>query len=137
MVVRKTDVVYNPYLLWAGAIDMCWIVDVGITSPAYEVLKLNDDFDPTLIGLLIRSERMIKMYDGISVGTVQRRRRAPVEKFLELEIKLPTLEEQKKFNQLSGVVQKEIETLRDVQNRISDLLKFNGKLWLNSMYKDK
>ncbi len=137
MVVRKTDVVYNPYLLWAGAIDMCWIVDVGITSPAYEVLKLNEGFDATLIGLLVRSERMIKMYDGISVGTVQRRRRAPVEKFLDLEIVLPNIDDQTKFNVLSQAIQTEIETLRDVQNRISDLLKFNGKLWLDSMYSDK
>lgn len=136
MVVRKTDVVYNPYLLWAGAIDMCWIVDIGITSPAYEVLRLNDGFDATLIGLLVRSERMIKMYDGISVGTVQRRRRAPVEKFLDLEIVLPSVEEQTKFSVLSKVIQTEIESLRDVQNRISDLLKFNGRLWLNSMYRD-
>lgn len=136
-VVRKTDVVYNPYLLWAGAIDMCWIVDVGITSPAYEVLKLNDGFDPTLIGLLVRSERMIKMYDGISVGTVQRRRRAPVEKFLDLEIKLPSMREQDLFFKISDAIQKEIETLRDTQSRINDLLSFTGKIWLNSSYKEK
>lgn len=136
-VVRKTDVVYNPYLLWAGAIDMCWIVDVGITSPAYEVLKLNDGFDPTLIGLLVRSGRMIKMYDGISVGTVQRRRRAPVEKFLDLEIKLPSIKEQDLFFKISDAIQKEIETLRDTQTRINDLLSFTGKIWLNSSYKEK
>lgn len=73
-VVRKTDIVYNPYLLWAGAIDQCWIVESGITSPAYEVLRIRDGFDPTLIGALVKSPILIGKYHGISVGTVQRRR---------------------------------------------------------------
>ena len=39
-VVRRGDIVYNPYLLWKGSIDQCWIVDYGITSPAYEVFRI-------------------------------------------------------------------------------------------------
>lgn len=136
-IVRKTDIVYNPYLLWAGAIDQCWIVDIGITSPAYEVLRINPEFDPSLIGLLIKSERLIKMYDGISIGTVQRRRRAPIDKFLELEIELPSLEEQKIFKRLSELIQNENFYIRDVKAKLSNLLTYTGKLWLNSVYFDE
>jgi len=46
-VVRMGDIVYNPYLLWKGSIDQCWIVEVGITSPAYEVLRVRPGFDLT------------------------------------------------------------------------------------------
>jgi hypothetical protein len=88
-VVRMGDVVYNPYLLWKGSIDQCWIVDIGITSPAYEVLRVRPGFDPTIVGQLVTSPEMIRRYDGISFGTVQRRRRAPVERFLELEANFP------------------------------------------------
>ena len=88
-IVRMGDIVYNPYLLWKGSIDQCWIVEIGITSPAYEVLRVRPDFDQTVIGQLVTSPEMIRRYDGISFGTVQRRRRAPVERFLELEVNVP------------------------------------------------
>lgn len=88
-VVRMGDIVYNPYLLWKGSIDQCWIVEIGITSPAYEVLRVRSGFDATIVGQLVTSPEMIRRYDGISFGTVQRRRRAPVERFLELEANYP------------------------------------------------
>lgn len=87
--VSMGDIVYNPYLLWKGAIDQCWVVEEGITSPAYSVFRVKDGFDPVVIGKIITSKSMIKRYDGISFGTVQRRRRAPAEKFLEMEISIP------------------------------------------------
>ncbi|MDP5460063.1 class I SAM-dependent DNA methyltransferase [Alishewanella sp. SMS8] len=90
-IVKEGYIVYNPYLLWAGSIDQCWIVEVGITSPAYEVFEIKPGFDKTLIGICLKSELMLNKYDGISVGTVKRRRRAPAEKFLDLEITLPVL----------------------------------------------
>jgi len=88
--VRMGDIVYNPYLLWKGSIDQCWIVELGITSPAYEVLRVRHGFDASIVGQLVISPEMIRRYDGISFGTVQRRRRAPIEKFLELEVNVPT-----------------------------------------------
>lgn len=91
-IVRRSDIVYNPYLLWKGSIDQCWIVDVGITSPAYEVFRVREGFDPTIIGQLVTSPEMVRRYDGISFGTVQRRRRASPEKFLELEVNIPVHE---------------------------------------------
>ncbi len=89
-VVRRGDVVYNPYLLWKGSIDQCWIVDIGITSPAYEIFKAKDGAARTLVGDLVTSAEMIRRYDGISFGTVQRRRRASPENFLALEVRIPT-----------------------------------------------
>ena len=131
-IVRKTDIVYNPYLLWAGAIDQCWIVDIGITSPAYEVLKIKPEFDPTLIGLLLKSKKMIKTYDGISVGTIQRRRRAPIEKFLALEVILPSLEDQKIFNEITSYMQEEVGLLRVSIRKLSELISFLATAWLST-----
>ena len=104
-IVKRANIVYNPYLLWAGSIDQCWIVEEGITSPAYEVFKIRDGFDPLLVGVVLKSEEMMKKYDGISIGTVKRRRRAPPEKFLDLEIFLPSLEEQAEITEKSKDLQ--------------------------------
>lgn len=131
-VVHKTDIVYNPYLLWAGAIDQCWIVDLGITSPAYEVLRVKEGYDPTLIGFLLKSQRLLKMYDGISVGTVQRRRRAPVERFLQLEVTLPSREDQQKFTNLSTSVQRQIALLRDMAKEAAELNNDLCNNWLRA-----
>lgn len=98
--VRRTDIVYNPYLLWAGSIDQCWIVEHGITSPAYEVFRVRDDLDPYLVGFALTTARMIATYNGISVGTVTRRRRAAPEKFLELSCWLPRKSDQEMLSQI-------------------------------------
>lgn len=99
-IVRRTDIVYNPYLLWAGSIDQCWIVDLGITSPAYEVFKIKEPFDPYLVGFALTTSSMIMTYMGISVGTVTRRRRAAPERFLDLKIVLPELQEQERLGSI-------------------------------------
>jgi type I restriction enzyme M protein len=87
--VHRGDIVYNPYLLWKGSIDQCWIVDEGITSPAYEVFTVRDGFDPVIVGEILTSAEMIRRYDGISFGTVERRRRAAPSSFLALEVDYP------------------------------------------------
>ena len=86
LIVEYGDVVFNPYLLWSGAIGSCEVVERGITSPAYKVFKVKEGFSHYLVAKLIRSEFMIKLYDGISIGTVPRRRAASVERFLDLTI---------------------------------------------------
>jgi type I restriction enzyme M protein len=88
-IVRRGDIVYNPYLLWKGSIDQCLIVDEGITSPAYEVFRVRDGFDPVIVGKLLTSPEIIRRYDGISFGTIQRRRRAAPSNFLELKVDYP------------------------------------------------
>lgn len=122
-VVRYTDIVYNPYLLWGGAIDQCTVVKLGITSPAYAVFRVNDEFDVFLVGRALRTPAMIHRYDGISVGTVQRRRRAPPEKFLSLEISLPPLEEQARFAETSRMLFSEVTASRDMSRSIEDALR--------------
>ncbi len=101
-VVRKGYIVYNPYLLWKGSIDQCWIVEEGITSPAYEIFKVKDSFDPVIVGKLLTSPEMIRRYDGISFGTIQRRRRAAPANFLDLVVQYPTVETAYRVSKLLG-----------------------------------
>ncbi len=131
--VRRTDIVYNPYLLWAGAIDQCWIVDIGITSPAYEVFRLRDVYDPTLIGLLLKSQKMVKTYNGISIGTIQRRRRAPAEKFLGLKVTIPTIKAQEQLLQLTEIIQETKSLTRNINGQLNEIILDLYKLWLSSL----
>ena len=120
-IVEKTDIVYNPYLLWAGAIDQCWLVDVGITSPAYVVLKVKAGFEPFLVGHVIKSGLMKKWYWNISIGTHERRRTAPVDRFLNLDIELPDEETQKRLSVLYQQLLSQKALLQDTIKSIDNL----------------
>lgn len=96
--IRRGDVAFNPYLLWAGAIatNMDW--DDAIISPAYPTFHTREDFDPSFIKWLLGGEPIRLYYDSISFGAVPRRRRAKTEDFLELRLPhLPPLSEQKRI----------------------------------------
>lgn len=122
-IVRMGDIVYNPYLLWKGSIDQCWIVEMGITSPAYEVLRVRDGFDKTIVGQLVTSPEMIKRYDGISFGTVQRRRRAPVSNFLELKVNVPSPKNLSALSKLLSCSQDCQFASRNAERAIRQLIK--------------
>ncbi len=129
--VYYSDIVYNPYLLWAGSIDQCTVVEFGVTSPAYSVFKIKDGFDKFLIGRILKSSSMLHKYDGISIGTVKRRRRAPIEKFLQLEVLLPPQEEQVLLSDISELLFLDITAMRTTIRSIEDffnlLAAYNSK----------
>jgi type I restriction enzyme M protein len=117
-IVRKTDIVYNPYLLWAGAIDQCWVVDEGITSPAYVVLKLKEDFEPLIIGHILKSDFMKKWYWNISIGTHERRRTAPIDKFLNLTVTVPDFEVQKRIKNMYEEMMYQFTLVKNIQESL-------------------
>jgi type I restriction enzyme M protein len=120
-IVNRTDIVYNPYLLWAGAIDQCWVVDIGITSPAYVVLSVKSGFEPFLVGHVLKSNLMKKWYWNISIGTHERRRTAPVDRFLNLDIELPDESTQKRLSVLFQTVLSQKTLLQDTIKSIDVL----------------
>jgi hypothetical protein len=63
---------------------------------------------------------------------VQRRRRAPVEKFLDLEVTIPSLEDQSHFNELSTAMQNERLLLKETAQHIDGVLYDLCKYWLFS-----
>src|SRR4051794_38574080 len=61
--VRRGDIAFNPYLLWAGAIAQNTIVDVGIISPLYPTFRVREGVDPRYVARLLLSPRMVSAYD--------------------------------------------------------------------------
>ena len=110
-IVKRNDIVYNPYLLWAGAIDQCTVVDEGITSPAYIVLRVKPGFSPALVGHILKTNYMKKWFWNISIGTHERRRTAPIDKFLNLEVELPSFDVQERITEIYEEIDKLSEHL--------------------------
>lgn len=97
-VVRRNDIAFNPYLLWAGAVAQNTICDEGVTSPLYPTFRVRDGFDPQYVARLLLTPQMIAAYDGIAFGSVPRRRRSSTKDFLSLPLAvLPRLHEQRRI----------------------------------------
>ncbi|RYZ88678.1 MAG: restriction endonuclease subunit S [Proteobacteria bacterium] len=119
-VVRKHDVAFNPYLLWAGAIAQNVDWDEAIISPAYPTFRIRKGFDPRYVDRLIGSGPMILAYDGISFGSVPRRRRSTVEDFLNLPVVVPKRQQEQK--RIAAILDKadEIRRKRKKALRLTD-----------------
>lgn len=61
---------------------------------------------------------MKKHYWNISIGTHERRRTAPIDKFLDLEIQLPNLSVQKQIVELSAQVMEQSESINTIQRSL-------------------
>ena len=93
--VRRDDIAFNPYLLWAAAIARNTVVEEGVISPLYPTFHVRSGFDPSYVGRLLLSPQLVGAYDGIAFGSVPRRRRSSVKDFLALPLpSQPSLEEQ-------------------------------------------
>ncbi|RQM31953.1 restriction endonuclease subunit S [Rhodococcus ruber] len=97
-VVRRNDIAFNPYLLWAGAVAQNTIVDEGVISPLYPTFHVRESYDPRYVSRLLLTEQLITAYDGIAFGSVPRRRRSSVADFLNLPLPpQPPLDEQRRI----------------------------------------
>jgi type I restriction enzyme, S subunit len=103
-VVRFGDVVYNPYLLWKGAIAQSQHTAPGITSPVYEVLRPRAEVSARFLGLALCHDAAIRQFDAISIGSIERRRRAVLPEVMKVTIPLPALAEQRRIVDLIGSV---------------------------------
>jgi type I restriction enzyme S subunit len=93
-VVRNGWFVYNPYVLWEGAIHSLRNADIGLVSPVYHVWKSNGECSGGFIDYLLRTPKMLNLYLKVAQGTVKRRRAVKTSSFKQLTVSLPSLSEQ-------------------------------------------
>jgi type I restriction enzyme, S subunit len=96
-VIRRNDIAFNPYLLWAGAIAQNQTWDVGLLSPLYPTFRARSVADSRYVWHMLRSPAALSRFDSISFGSVPRKRRASTSDFLKTTIPLPALPEQRRI----------------------------------------
>ena len=109
--VEYGNIVYNPFLLWNGAAGTCFFRNGGCTSPAYKVLKPNFPNIEYVLHYLFRSDNFRNSVDLISTGTVVRRRTAPIDKVLNINLNIRKLDELEKANIFFKSIEKKIINL--------------------------
>jgi type I restriction enzyme S subunit len=90
--VEREDLVVNKMKAWQGSLGISAFD--GITSPDYIVFKPHHTELSSFLHLLLRSQKMVSVYRGISNGIRPAQWRLEPEPFLGLPIFLPPLQEQ-------------------------------------------
>lgn len=94
-VVKKGQIVYNPYVIWEGAVHILRYYDEGLVSPVYPIWEAKIGIaDPFFIDHNLRTPYAISEYNRLAAGAVNRRRSIRKPDFLKIKIPLPPLPEQ-------------------------------------------
>lgn len=110
-IVKKTQIVYNPYVIWEGAIHILDHFDVGLVSPVYPVLEAKKEIaNPYFLDALLRTTLAISAYNRFAAGAVNRRRSIRKTDFMAIRIPLPPLPEQEAIARVLLTIQKAVET---------------------------
>jgi len=113
-VVERGNLVYDPMLLWDASIGFVDCVDQGVVSPAYYTFRFNEQHgDRDFFHHLLATHRVKYQYMAISQGTNTRRRKAPKDAFLGIEVKVPSLREQEKIAEVMRSAETEIQKLKE------------------------
>ena len=133
-VVSPGDVVYNPYLLWNGAVGVWFGSATACTSPAYEVLRVRNPGTERFIHYLMRSSRVTRAVNAIASGSVTRRRTAPIDRILALEFDLPPLAEQRRIAGVLGALDDLIEVNRGLIADLNEMAAAQASRWIRSSH---
>ena len=109
-IVKSGEIVYNPYVIWEGAIHVLDHFDYGLVSPVYPVLETNAELaDAYYLDPLLRTSLAIAAYNRFASGAVNRRRSIRKTDFMSIKIPLPPLPEQQAIAGVLSTIQKAIE----------------------------
>lgn len=107
-VVRRGWIVYNPYVIWEGAIHALRRDMPGIVSPVYAVWERTEN-DGGFLDHILRTPELVAEYERFSAGAVNRRRSIKKEGFASIEVALPPLAEQRKIAGLLGIMRRAVQ----------------------------
>ncbi len=121
-VVRKGWIVYNPYVIWEGAVHALTEYEAGLVSPAYLVWETTER-DDGFLDFLLRTPVLIAEYDRLCAGAVNRRRSIRKIDFMNIEIALPSLEERRAIARVLHAIQNAKQTTERVIDATLELKK--------------
>jgi type I restriction enzyme S subunit len=109
-VVQRGQIVYNPYVIWEGAVHILRTYDYGLVSPVYPVWrgKVNKA-ESYFVDRLLRMPLAIAAYNRFAAGAVNRRRAIRKKDFLAIQIPLPPLPEQRAIVHVLSTIQGAVE----------------------------
>jgi type I restriction enzyme S subunit len=123
-VVRRGQIVNNPYVIWEGAVHILSKYEAGLVSPVYPVWEVKTSVaDGWFVDHLLRMPAAITAYNRFAAGAVNRRRAIRKSDFLSIQIPLPPLPEQRAIAHVLQTVQRAKEATEGVIAALKELKK--------------
>lgn len=113
-ILRKNNLVFSPQNLWLGNINVNLSFDVGLVSPSYKVFSFVEKLTSArYCYYFLTTPKMLFEYEQSSVqGASIVRRNLDLDKFLNINILLPSLEEQTKIAEFLSGIDDKIESTK-------------------------
>lgn len=115
-VVEPGWIVYNPYVIWEGAIHASAFHARGLVSPVYPVWSRREA-DGGFLDYALRTPEIVAAYQSRSAGAVNRRRSISKDGFLDITLPCPSLEERRRI----AMVLNHVQSLIGANRRILSL----------------
>lgn len=122
-IIKKNQLAYG-FPMDEGVIYFLKNFEIGAISPAYFTWQIIiDKVDVNFLDILLKSRALIEKYKSLYSTTVQRRRIVSKSDFKNIEIYLPSFEEQQKISSILLSVDEKIEKEKTKKKSLEDLFK--------------
>jgi len=112
-IIHPNDILFNPMNLRFGAIAKSKIDKIVSVSAYYNSIFLKEtQADIDYFEALFKTPIFINLYDRIAIGSLIEKKRVHLSNFIELEIPIPSKEEQTAIAQVLQAADKEISLLK-------------------------
>ena len=124
--VHSGDLIFNMMRAWQGAIGVA--KTEGMISPAYISAIPSEDIYPPFMNYLLRRKDVINQINNLSYGVTDFRKRLYWNSFVQVNCKLPSVEEQRnitdvfeKIDHLITLHQSKAESWKNKENQLSTI----------------
>jgi len=121
-ICKRNDLIINIMLAWKRGLGVTFWD--GIASPSYSVFRcISDNYDPTYLHYLLRTDFYIAEFKRNSTGIIDSRLRLYPEEFFRINIISPPKSEQQTIANYLDHKTHQIVTLIEKKQKLIDLLK--------------
>lgn len=132
-VVSENDYVYNPMNVRFGALARYKGKNPVSISGYYDIFSVNENYSMVYMDNFLLSAPMINYYNSVSTGSLKEKQRVHFSQFIEFNLPIPSLPEQKKIAEILSTQDKLIE----LQEKKIEKLKELKKAYLQKMFPKK
>lgn len=114
--IAPGDIGYNTMRMWQGVSALSGLE--GIVSPAYTICVPKQDIDGAFAAHLFKFPPVVNLFYRYSQGLVDDTRNLKFPNFAQITVMLPPLSEQKKITSALSSLDREIDALTGLSNRL-------------------